>query len=79
MNPAFLVIDSRARRSVYLDEARANEQAATLHGEVVALTPQWRLDARIERAREARGLLPKAGQVLPADVHARLMNLLGEE
>ena len=76
--PAFLVIDSRARRSVYLDQARATEAAAVQHGELVPLVPEWRLTELQERTREARGLLPEWGQAMPADVLARLLVLLGE-
>lgn len=76
--PAFLVIDTRARRSVYLDQARATEAAAVQHGEIVPLVPEWRLTELQERAREARGLLPGAGEPIPADVLARLQVLLGE-
>ena len=76
--PAFLVIDTRASRSVYLDQARATEAAAVQHGELVPLMPEWRLTEQQERAREARGLLPAAGEPMPADVLARLRVLLGE-
>ena len=36
---AWMVIDSRGRRSVYLDHSRAEQQSAQLHGVLVPLGP----------------------------------------
>lgn len=76
--PAFLISDSRGRRSVCLDQSRAEEQAAAQHGTLVPLVPVHVLTDLQERAREARGILPAAGEAMPADVLARLQVLLGE-
>ena len=37
---AWMVVDSRGRRSIYMDEARAEQQAAQLHGVVIDLVPR---------------------------------------
>lgn len=75
---AFLVADPNGRRSIYLDEARAEAQASAQHGVLVDLVPGHVLVDLQERTREARGILPAAGEAMPADVLARLQVLLGE-
>jgi hypothetical protein len=37
---AWLVVDSRGRRSVYLDRSRAESQAVAQHGVLVELVPR---------------------------------------
>lgn len=75
---AFMVVDSLGRCSVYLDRSRAEQQAVAQHGTMVALVAARAVVALQERAREARGILPNAGETMPADALARLQVLLGE-